>query len=515
MAPQNKSINIDVFDSTNDVVNKSTDTKIDLSAFGGEPQIQQPASESNELTDMDQAFDRVGKAAKAGMYGLDIVGSALRPLTDVPIALTQIPSGVVEYFRGNKPGTKIASETVEQLAKSATYGPVRALTIATGGKVDESLAPRGFDKTLEQLGVPEEFNTGRSATLKNLPQGGVEVTPTGSFKEKRKDVGKVLDVAADLAVGEGINRFATRQAPKTAEMAAEMTPASRAKLRPGTGEKLLKDNVVEFGDTAEDVLSKAKVRQDAAGKAIGDSLEELDRLGASKLNKKDIAQTIRDRASKMASTDADIDTAKSLRKIADDIENEVDLPDNLSLSFANKLAGKQGAKGRFNLLEYDPNAKAEVRNIIRKKLESHAETFGDFANALGDSEKSQKTKDAIRKLKEASEEFSYYKPVTSGIKKKLNTKTTPGGFYDTISATSGAAAGATAGSQQGQTKGEKFRNALIGGMMGGVITPFARRAIAPRTASSIANILDMSSALPIYRASVPTTRDILDMYKKR
>ncbi len=180
-------------------------------------------------------------AVDYGIPALDIIGNAARPLVDVPkAALYNMPAYIYEAAQkeGVTAGDAV-SNTVKNLARSATYGPLNALQKAVNfsqGKeatpeeeqsFRNTFQPEGFKELeartgiLKDLGVPENIN------FKNYFSGDADAAEKEAFIEHLKsnkdfspeDIKKAraslgldievptttaLDIGTDLITGPGV-----------------------------------------------------------------------------------------------------------------------------------------------------------------------------------------------------------------------------------------------------------------------------------------------------------------------
>jgi hypothetical protein len=252
-------------------------------------------------------------------------------------------------------------------------------------------------------------------------------------------------------------------AENLAENATGATRVQAEKFRPGSGRELLDREIVKAGNTADDIAKKASSAVSQAESRIDDALKTLDEKGV-KIDANNIVKNIETKISELAEDPSQADTVKKLKSIVDNIINTGKGEITAIAAENTKRGYNAGSKAWLNPAQDTATTEANkiAYRAYMKEVEETAKKFNiDFGNTF----------------KQAKQDFGLMKPIQeAAVKRATQLKQSPiGGFLDTTA----MVAGGTIGGPIGLAKG--------------VALAAARRAIAPRIASTSAVTLDSVS----------------------
>jgi hypothetical protein len=298
----------------------------------------------------------------------------------------------------------------------------------------------------------------------------------------RGDVGRA---AADTGIGAGVGaatgalgEYLAGKADKVpgairgkaeslAETATGATAKQAEKFTPGAGRELLDRGIVKFGDTPGKIAERAESAMTKAGQGIDGVLSNLDAQGG-KVARDHVLADLYGRLSQMGN---DPSTAGVRRKLGKLIEDVAAGPKEMTLTEAEAI--KRGFQGQSNYTKpLTTKATKTAANVYRQAVEDVATSMDPAASqAFQADKKVWGLLDPIREAAARRAEQLKQQP--------------PAGLLDIASAVGGAA---------------------VGGPIGAVATPVARRFIAPRIASSAAVTLDNVGALLQKLAAAPNAQ---------
>ncbi len=425
-------------------------------------------------------------AADTGPGELSSLGRGLAQgasfgLRDEAAGALQSPSGALKEI-ANKFGAHFSDEDIEQYRRErdASRGldkeakeanPKSFLAGELGGGVATSFVPgvglaegAGLLKTAGSaalqgaafgVGGSEGENIGQIARDAAVGAGAGAVGGAAGF-----GLGKALAKGAELG-GNFINRAADPLAAKAESLAVKATGATgrqSAQFSDDAGRELLDRGLVKFGDTPANIASRVEGASDSAGRAIGDSLEQLESKGVG-VDLGRIKKGIQDKIAELSETPGN---EKIVRQLQGELDNLVERGES-SLPISKAEIAKRNFQGQTNYAspEAEKKASGQVASLFKNEVERAAL---DADPALAS------------KFTEGKKTFGLLAPIQEAAEKRAATlRQSPfGGLGDFAAVGSGGAAGGPIGAAAG----------LIG-----------KKVVAPRLASSMAVTADTLSKI--------------------
>lgn len=262
----------------------------------------------------------------------------------------------------------------------AAYDAAQAANPATfmAGNIGGSLAT----SFIPGLGV---LNAAKGATTAGrvgiaAAQGGLSAL--GSSKAEN-----ALEMARDTAIGgatgaafQGIGEKvigplvskaggALQSASKNlTERAVGATGKQASKFQPGTGEFLLKNKLVGFGDTPADIAEKISKFKNNAGEKIGSSLQRLDDQGAM-ASIDDIVESLQ---AKIVELEKSSGNKRLIRQIQDEIDDLHGQGNSMPLSLAEESKKNYAGSVNYNSAEVDKKGATHLASVFRDEVEKKA-----------------------------------------------------------------------------------------------------------------------------------------------
>jgi hypothetical protein len=342
--------------------------------------------------------------------------------------------------------------------------------------------------TEAQLERPELYDVGTMLGASVLPgssikslvaQGTAQGLGSSEYDLTEPSIDNALGAAKDTAVGGGVGaaigvagkgfsggferggKALKREAEKLAENATGATRVGAEKFSEGTGRKLLDRGIVGFGDTPVDIARKAAEQKQAASKAIGEALKELDAQGG-QVTINDVVVKLSTKAQELSQIPGNEPIVKQLITEAENLMNNY--PPTLPISQAE--AAKRAYQGRTNY-----NSPVADQKATKHAAQAFREAGEDAAT--------QVNPELSKQFKEAKDTYGMLTPVEDAAAKRASqlNQSPFGGLLD-VAALGGG--GAAFGGLQGG----------VAGAVTGTATAAARRFASPRIGSSLAVAAD-------------------------
>jgi hypothetical protein len=346
-------------------------------------------------------------------------------------ALPQYGMVAGSVLSGGNPAGAGAGQAVGQSIKDAAYGVKDAI-----------MHPQKFIDSLHQLPTKEQVIDQVNKYMSQFNQGA-------TAEVAGQTVGKIADVAAEAAPE------VKNAALNMAKRATGATRAQAQKFGPNSSQAVL-DNL-KFGDTPQDVATTLETKIKGAENNIDTALQNVDSKGV-KVSQNSIVDNVQKQIDSLRESPANAGLVKNLEKEVENIKATGQ--DEILPSKAEQFKRDYNTK-KTNWQDPEQGQSAKILyRAYRDAVEGAAKQADPEAAAL---------------FKSGKETFgSLIKPQQAASARALQLNQSPlGGFMDvTTAAGTGAAVGG------------------IKGLATGVAVAAARRAIAPRIASSSAVTLD-------------------------
>lgn len=279
---------------------------------------------------------------------------------------------------------------------------------------------------------PDEAPKSMAETLTDpLKEGAIQAAGQGA--------GELAAPVVSKAIGALLKPSADALATVAEKRAVESTGATGAqvynKFKPGSGKELLDRGIVKFGNSQASVAKKATAALDNAGKAIGDTIDNLTARGAV-VDQADIINSIRNRAQTLSERPSQFNVADHLNKMADRMQAIVEARGgNTDIPLKLAEEEKKAFASQSNYLSASPSELSvtkELASIYRQAVENSATQF-DPSSA--------------RIFQGAKQTFSVLAPIAEAAEKRAATlaQSPKGGLMDTVATGVGAALGGTPG----------------------------------------------------------------------
>lgn len=257
---------------------------------------------------------------------------------------------------------------------------VEAEALAKAGltQAAKKVALRAAVKTGAELGAASGLGTSRAdLTRGDVAGAAADTLKGGVFGGAAGGAGEIVGSKIGAAA-EGVRDWLQDLAPRKAVnalrgTAEEVKALVRTKQLEPLGDWLLRNKIVEAGDTFDDVLTKATGVQKGAGKALEGVLAELDATGAV-IPKQKLADAFMDLATQAEGRGPG--AAPLVRKYTAEAEAVMKRPEQ-NITFSQAEEWKRGFQDRVNYGKKNPSAlqqgDQELANASRQLVEDEAE----------------------------------------------------------------------------------------------------------------------------------------------
>ncbi|MBK7497361.1 MAG: hypothetical protein IPI28_18900 [Candidatus Omnitrophica bacterium] len=244
-------------------------------------------------------------------------------------------------------------------------------------------------------------------------------------------------------------------AEKMAEKATGATRVAADKFKPGTGARLLDEDLVTFGQSPAGLAERLQAEMSKAGGNIDEAILAMEKNGIT-ISKQDVANKLFERADKLRSDPAQAPIVKKLEQYVYDILES----DGTKMSPSAAENTKRGYQALANYTDPEKTlATKHAAKTFQEEVEGAAKTAGSGIS------------DQFKKGKEA---WGFWAPVEEAASNRAKqlTQSPVGGFLDVTAAAAGA---------------------ISGGGGAAVPAAIARRTLMPRASSSMAVTENMLS----------------------
>lgn len=242
-------------------------------------------------------------------------------------------------------------------------------------------------------------------------------------------------------------------AAKKAVAATGATGVQASKFATGTGQELIDQGLVKFGDSQAGVAKRISGALDQTGEKIGSVLQDLDKKGVTVAHS-DIVDALRKRADSLGKDPSQFGVSDSLSKLADRIETMAEQSGSKTIPLSEAETTKRGfqAAANYNSAPLDLSVSKEAASVYRQAVEDAATKFDPKAGEA---------------FAAAKKTYGVLNPVQEAAAKRASTlaQSPHGGLMDTVATIAGEG---------------------IGGIPGAIAAPIARRAVVTRIAPSLA-----------------------------
>jgi hypothetical protein len=448
------------------------------------------------------------------------IGAATKTGMDVITGITS-PSDLIQEYRDER------DRLSQDLNAKASAHPIISTLGSFAGMA--SLPIGGSPADMAKYGAAQGLADSRADLTKGqLGQAAIDTAKGGAMGYAS---GKVAEIAAPYIksamsdVANDLRGFAREKAVA----ATGATGLQAAKFADNTGDVLLDNNLVGFGDSQAQIAAKAQAALDRSGQNIGDTLTKLDSQGV-RVDRNTVIQYIKDKIASLAGNEGEKPLVNQLKQKIEDIEEQ--LPEPITQQTGVRPGGQltmtdhvqdalpnlrrptlgRNPNGQFKAVNTPPtidNIAPEVTQVPAEQqafdLPQPVPPTPDSTIPIGKAEEIKRSFDAASKwngnsdaaalegnrtaanaYREASEQaalqanpdlaslfqknkdlYHTLSPVVTAANKRAFTtaQSPPGGFLDTTASAAGS---------------------LVAGTPGTLLAPVARRIIAPRINSSLA-----------------------------
>ena len=403
------------------------------------PSVSSAPSREEMINFIKQKKAQLEQAPQEKPYDYSNFGQVAKDLgQQAVIGLKQAPEAV---------GSAIG-ETIAGPLGSGVGGAIgQAASEAASGVVEAVKDPKKFIEDLGRLPTKEQVI---DQVNKYLTTFGLNVAAPAVARQ----IGKAAAAAPSAA---------KKLAEDLAEKATGATAVQAQKFKKGAGRELLDRGIVKFGQNPEETAKIAAAQVSKAESTIDSALKSLDEKGV-KVKVDDVVQKISSEIESLKKDPSQSDIVKRLSSIVEDIKATGD-------EFVNVSAAEKTKRG-FNKIAgnwLDPE-KGQAGKIAYRAYRDAVETVA-----------AKEAPEIAKSFKEAKQTYGLLSPIQEASERRAQQlKQSPiGGLLDT------AAAGGVGASVGG-----------VEGLAAGVAAAAARKAIAPRIASSSAVTLnEVSKAL--------------------
>jgi hypothetical protein len=360
-----------------------------------------------------------------------------------------------------------AAPTDYDIAKKSGLGTDKKLLFTADQmrEMDEKNNP-GRAMSMKQVGMKHEDQYSSSpaeigAAALNLANDPFNALPLlGKIPKVAGGATKALSLVDDAVKG-GAGKLGAA-AEKAAVRATGATGAQASKFAEDAGRELLDRNLVRFADSPQRVASRTGKALDAANAEIDSALKSLDAKGV-KVDAEKISSVLQEKINALRADPSKADVAKILEGELDNVAKAAKAKGAPSVPVSEAEQIKRGYNRKAgNWMDPEKGqAGKEMYQTYRRAVEDAA-TAADPALA--------------GKFKDAKDTYGLLAPIQEAAERRgLTTQQSPlGGLLDISTGGAGA---------------------MVGGPVGAVAAPIARRVVAPRLASSWAVTLDSAAGL--------------------
>lgn len=271
-------------------------------------------------------------------------------------------------------------------------------------------------------------------------------------------------------------------AVKAAENATGATAVQAEKFAPGSGKMLLDEGIVSAGKSQAGIAKAAAEAREAAGKNIGAVVKELEAAGAPLSDRQELGIKMLDRAEELknASSQVDRDTGKALERIAEEFSGAKNK--SLPISEVEREKSAFDKLAKWDIQNPTPSTGRDAYREAANLLRSHVEGIA-----------TQVEPGLAEIFKHEKQLYGALTPIEKAAERRaLVTNQSPwAGIQDIV-------AGSSVGPAVGTAVTHMTGNPVIGGAAGlisGMGAAASRRVIAPRLASTAADVLYKGSKL--------------------
>lgn len=381
----------------------------------------------------------------------DVRQSAKNGIDDLPAPPSSSDDGV--FFNGAVKSTINSLPMIGGVVGGVLGTPADAVSGPMGNVVGAGIG--GYFGTAAKNLINSYYDpdsvpkTATDATAQAISGGAQQAAMQGVGEVAAPVIAKGVN-AISGPVSDALGSFAA----KKAVTATGATGKQALKFAPGAGQELLDQGIVGFGDNQSSISQKATDALEKAGNKISSVLSDLDKRGAT-VDQSDIVSSLRKRASELSDDPSQYGVSDSLNRLADRIQTTIEAKGgNSEIPLGRAELTKRGFQysANYNSSPIDLSISKEAAGIYQKSVEDAATKFDPKA---------------AQAFKDAKKTYGLLNPIQDAAEKRASTlnQSPHGGLLDTASVIMGEG---------------------IGGVPGAIIAPVARRAIAPRVASSVA-----------------------------